>query len=363
MKVAIHLTHDCNLRCTYCYVGKKYSKTMSPETAEKAVLFGFGNSTRRVDFSFFGGEPLLERETLFRTVDFAEAERKTLGFALPVRYFVTTNGMCLDEPTLRGLADRDVRVSLSLDGHGEGHDLTRTLPDGSGSWETLAARFPAILRVFPSMEVLMTLTPGNVRHLGKGVENLYYCGFRTFMIGANYEEEWPEDALESMKEGFRSLGRFYLERFRKGDYIYISLIDSKIASHTRLRGEICSCCDKNDGEIAIAPSGNLYPCLRFVKGDEDHSLVIGTLESGIDKKRRAAIMLEAGREWAECRSCGYLGRCFHYCSAVNFKVNGAFNKPPAVLCHEEQMAIAVADSVAGELYGEKNPLFLKRFYG
>ena len=363
MKVALHLTHDCNLRCIYCYAGKKYDRHMSRETAEAAVRFAHANSTKAVDISFFGGEPLLEKEILWHTVAYAREWRSSTGNALPLRFFVTTNGLLLDEPFLEKARETGLEVSLSLDGHGRGHDLTRTLPDGRGSFATLAALFPLILRSVPQIQILVTFTPVNLPFLAEGVEKLYFSGFRRFVIGANYEETWTGPDLDLLADQYRKLAGLYESRLRAGEPLQISLFDPKIAAHTGRIPEICSCCDKNDGEIAVAPSGNLYPCLRFVKGDEDHSLLIGTLAAGIDLKARARIMAAAGRENPACASCGYKGRCFHYCSAVNFKVTGRFDQAPAVLCRQEQIAIDLADEVAGRLYADRVPVFMRRFYG
>lgn len=335
---------------------------MDRATAEAAVRFGFAHSTRTVDLSFFGGEPLLEKDLLLHTADYALAWQRDQAPGKPLRLFVTTNGLGLDEAFLQEARRRGLIVSLSLDGHGRGHDLTRTLPEGGGSFAALEPKFPAILAVFPWIEVLVTVTPRNLPFLGEGVEKLYACGFRNFIVGPNYEEAWEEPALQRLEEEYRRLASFYEARFRDGHYIYLSLFDTKIAAHTRTRGEICSCCDKNDGEIAVAPSGNIYPCLRFVKEDADHALVLGTLATGLDRKKRAKLMLEAGREWPECLECAFRGRCFHYCTAVNFKVTGRFNQPPAVLCRQEQAAIRCADEVAARLHAAGNPLFHERFY-
>jgi len=198
--------------------------------------------------------------------------------------------------------------------------------------------------------------------LTEGIEKLFLRGFKIFIIGPNYEEAWSDEALEQIRREYRKLADFYYRRFAGSEYIYISVFDSKIAAHTKPQAAICSCCDKNDGEIAVAPSGNLYPCLRFVKEDSDNSMVIGTLDTGIDLKSRAKIMLESAREWPDCTDCAYHGRCFHYCGAVNFKVTGLFNRPPTVLCLQEQCSIETADEVASRLYKEKNPFFLNRFY-
>lgn len=335
---------------------------MTREVAETAIRFGHQNSTDHLDVSFFGGEPFLESDLLFETIAYARAWRKSEGLNLPLRFFSTTNGLLLDEKLLGQCHKEKITLSLSLDGHGSCHDATRPRVNGTGSFDHIASHFPQILHYYPNIQILSTYTPKNIDRLAEGIEKLYYCGFRYFTVGLNYEEPWSDNALESMQREYERLGRFYVDRYESGQPVSISLFDSRIASHVNSACERCSCCDKNDGEIAVAPSGNIYPCLRLVKTDEDHTLLLGNVKTGMDRKLRAKIMLEAGREWSECLACGHRGRCFHYCSAVNFKVNGRFNQPPHILCLQEQCAIAVADNIATHLYKAGNPHFLKRFY-
>jgi uncharacterized protein len=363
MKTALHLTLDCNLRCTYCYVGEKHGVRMSRETAREAVHFAFQQSRRHTDLTFFGGEPLLEKELLLETVDYARTLHHKMYPEKSLRFFTTTNGVLLDEAFLTAARERGIRLTLSLDGYREGHDLARKRPDGSGSFSLIEENFRAIFTHTPEIELLMTFTPANIGFLAAGIENLYAAGFRVFNLGPNYEEPWPEPALTILKDQFARIGDFYLRCFRGNRHIFVSTIDGKIATRTHPRGNLCSCCDKEDGEIAIAPSGNIYPCLRFVKTDQDHTLLLGNIKTGLDLRKRAGILAAAGREWEDCRKCGYRGRCFHYCSAINFRITGDFSHPPPVLCRLEQLTIEAADRLAETLYQEKNPQFLRRFYG
>lgn len=37
MNLTLVLTHDCNLRCRYCYAGKKFGRAMSWDVAKRAL--------------------------------------------------------------------------------------------------------------------------------------------------------------------------------------------------------------------------------------------------------------------------------------------------------------------------------------
>jgi hypothetical protein len=59
MEFTLFLDHQCNLRCTYCYTGHKFSRPMSREILGRAVDLALARAGSDLDIAFFGGEPLL----------------------------------------------------------------------------------------------------------------------------------------------------------------------------------------------------------------------------------------------------------------------------------------------------------------
>ena len=72
--LCLHICHDCNLRCRYCFAdeGAYHSRRefMSLETAKKAIDFLIANSGNRkiLETDFFGGEPLMNFQIIKQTV-------------------------------------------------------------------------------------------------------------------------------------------------------------------------------------------------------------------------------------------------------------------------------------------------------
>jgi uncharacterized protein len=65
--LCLHIAHDCNLRCGYCFAGTGdfggKRALMSGETAEKAIEFAIAGSQKRhnLEIDLFGGAPLKPR--------------------------------------------------------------------------------------------------------------------------------------------------------------------------------------------------------------------------------------------------------------------------------------------------------------
>lgn len=136
--LCLHVAHDCNLRCTYCFAGTgdfgHGRSLMPPEVAERAVDFiiaGSGNR-RHCEIDFFGGEPLLNMDTVRHTVSYVRRREAETGKIFKLT--LTTNAVLLDRETVEYLNAENISLVLSLDGRREVHDRMRPAATGDGSW-------------------------------------------------------------------------------------------------------------------------------------------------------------------------------------------------------------------------------------
>ena len=102
--LCIHICHDCNLRCRYCFAdeGAYHSarEFMSEETAKKAIDFLISNSGNRkvLEVDFFGGEPLMCLQTIKNVVAYARAEAAKVGKKF--LFTTTTNALLLNDDAI-----------------------------------------------------------------------------------------------------------------------------------------------------------------------------------------------------------------------------------------------------------------------
>src|SRR5437868_4049462 len=71
--LALIVNHACNLRCTYCYTGAKFSAPMPFKTGTVAISRGLRSLVPggKLHLGFFGGEPLLEAALITRWMRYA----------------------------------------------------------------------------------------------------------------------------------------------------------------------------------------------------------------------------------------------------------------------------------------------------
>ncbi|MCL2199598.1 MAG: 4Fe-4S cluster-binding domain-containing protein, partial [Defluviitaleaceae bacterium] len=84
--LCLHIAHECNLRCSYCFAGKGHYTDndrglMPPEVGKKALDFLIKESGARhnLEVDFFGGEPMLNFGMVKELVAYGRQREKEAG--------------------------------------------------------------------------------------------------------------------------------------------------------------------------------------------------------------------------------------------------------------------------------------------
>ena len=146
--LCLHIAHDCNLACRYCFAGEGEYKgdrsLMSFEVGKKALDFLVANSgsRRNLEVDFFGGEPLLNFDVVKRLVAYGRGIEKEKDKHF--RFTLTTNGVLLNDEVIE-FANREMdNIVLSIDGRKDVHDHMRPFKNGSGSYDLILDKFKKV---------------------------------------------------------------------------------------------------------------------------------------------------------------------------------------------------------------------------
>lgn len=354
------MNHECNLRCDYCYNGRKLDRQMSWEVARRGVDLALSGPRRRSQISFFGGEPLMEMGLIKKVVSYAE--RRAHELDRRVRFVVTTNGTLLSGKRLDYLLDHRFHIGVSLDGTREAHDAYRKYQSGRSCHTRVSRNVQEAVQRYKPLEVIAVVDPKNASLVDRSFAHIFDLGVRDVTFNLNYEGDWDDDACQDLERGFARLGGAYLEKAREGCHFTLNPIDSKII--TRLKdGYACSDrCDFGCQEIAISPTGRFYPCERLVGTDEREDVQIGNVWDGVDVPVRDRLRETKNELRDECEGCVLQPRCMFWCGCVNYATTGRVDGLSGTLCWSEQLFIETADEVAAALYEERNPIFMERYY-
>ncbi len=362
MDVILHLTHDCQLDCVYCYGGRKAKRPMSWEVACRAIdmLFEQPATDPPPLLSFFGGEPLLEFALIRQCIAYTEGKKGETGRGF--RLSITTNGLGASEVVADYLMSKEVDVTLSFDGVPEAQNGCRPYRDGRGSFAGTSEAMLRLLPRFPGMAVCAVVSPENAEHLPASIDFFLDAGIRRIWLNPNFFAPWGEREIDLWRRGYEHMARRCYEEFLAGRVVHVNFLMAKIVTHLKGQYDPCDCCDFGRKEIAVAPSGNIYPCQRMVGDDHSRLGQMGSVFDGWNAT--ACTELEAARQITslECLQCDLRPRCRNWCSCVNQRLTGRFDRVGPLVCFHERMAIEIADRMASRLFQEQNKTFLETFY-
>lgn len=333
--LCLHIAHDCNLMCEYCFAGTgEYSgdrALMDAKTGRQAIDFLIQNSGNRtnLEVDFFGGEPTLNFKVVEDIVLYGrEMERK---HNKKFRFTLTTNGVLLDDHIMDFANKHMQNVVLSIDGRKETNDKMRKNKNGKGSYDKIAKNLKKFVdsRNGENYYVRGTYTNQNL-DFSKDVFHLDELGFKQISI---------EPVVASENE-YYSIKKEHLD-YLFGQYdIIADEIVNRINGEEKnepfhffhfkidLSGGSCaikriSGCGAGVEYMAVTPEGYLYPCHQFV-GKEGFKM--GSVYSGIDRLDLVSKFNKISvYSKNECRDCWAKFYCSGGCAANSYSFSGNIN--------------------------------------
>ena len=330
--LCLHIAHDCNLACKYCFAGEgEYHgerALMTYEVGKKALdlLVRESKGRKNLEVDFFGGEPLMNFEVVKQLVEYGrsieDANNKKFRFTL------TTNGMLLDDEILEFANKEMGNLVLSIDGRQEIHDLMRPRRGGQGSYETIVPKFIKAAQSRGQMNYYVrgTYTHNNL-DFSEDVKHLAELGFEQISVEpvvAPPSESYAikEEDVPILCEQYDILAKYLLDRRKmgKGVNFFHFMIDLSggPCAYKRLSG-----CGSGCEYLAVAPNGDLYPCHQFV-GMPD--FLMGNVDSGVtNTKLRDKFKMCNVYSKEECKSCFAKLYCSGGCAANAYNFTGDIN--------------------------------------
>ena len=360
MHITLHLTNDCNMNCSYCYSPPCKQYDMNYEIIEKAIYLSTKLKPANTGIIFFGGEPLLRKELIQKTVNLCQENESKYGYSY--HFKITTNGLLLDRSFLEFAEQSRIHVALSVDGIEEAHDTHRKTKGGKGTFSRVEKKISRLLSFQPYASALMTVTPETVHFYSESFSYLIEKGFRYVIASLNYAGAWNENHLKILKTEYKKIAKMYEKLTLEEKKIYFSPFEKKIASHIQGKDALCLQCHFGIKQISIAPDGTIFPCVQFVKSGQEKTFAIGDVWNGIDAEKQQALYKLSRKTKSVCDECALNFRCEHRCSCLNWQTTGKIDAVSPILCETEKILIPVADKLGESLYKKKVPFFIQKNY-
>jgi uncharacterized protein len=319
--IDVQFTEECNLRCNYCFVREKRINRFTAEMGKRALDFMVMNSgsSTKLDYTFFGGEPLLEFASMYEVLKYSEEVTRTTG--KKITFNATTNGLLLNEEVLKKSQGK-VNYLLSIDGDEKTHNKHRITKNGEGSFKNVFNKIALIKKFQPWTGARITVCPDTVSDLFYNVDFLYRNGINQFLIGASIEQNWDENALRIYEEQFRSLGEYHLAKTANKEPFRMSFFEQDQTDSDCLNGVWG--CHAGRNHFIITYNGDIYPCSKFI-GLESYNcseFYMGNIFEGITNlTAREKLFNMKGHLFKSCQDCSEIDACTGGCPADNYSVN------------------------------------------
>ena len=354
--MCLHVSHDCNLRCKYCFAGQGLyggqAQIMPFEVAKAAIDFLIDKSVGRhnLELDFFGGEPLLNWDVVKKTVAYARSLEKE--HHKNFRFTMTTNGVLLN-PEINEYLNREMHnVVLSLDGRREINDAMRPNAGGKGSYDTIVPQYQEFVKMRGDKDYYVrgTFTRNNL-DFTEDVLHMVELGFDQVSVEPVVSDpalsfSIQEEDLPRVFEEYDRLALEILRRKKEGrgfNFFHFMLdLDQGPCAIKRLRG--CGC---GNEYAAVDPEGGVFPCHQFVGQPEWRMGHVLTGE--YDLQRKASFARATVYSKDKCRDCWAKFYCSGGCNANNQQYEGDILHSHSLSCELERKRLECAIMIKAAL--------------
>lgn len=322
------ISSACNLRCSYCFYFDVSSHRecssfgkMSEDTMNALIERAFEYVDEgEIHFAFQGGEPTLIGLSFYQKFVDKVNQMKNKH---RIHYVLQTNGTLLDDKWYTFLKENQFLVGVSLDGFEDNNDYFRYTIQGKGVYDKIMNTIDNLRKYQIDFNILTVLT----RQLAKQPEKLFQfyqenqfdfiqiipC-LPPFGVKNDLISLTPEDYSFFYK-------RFYdlwLNEFKLGRYISISLFDNILSIYANQKPSICGMMGSCSMQMVVESNGNVYSCDFYVLdeylcGNIHQNSIIEIGKSIFLKK----FLSEDKKMSNRCSKCRFFRICRGGCKRLN----------------------------------------------
>ena len=299
----ILFTEQCNLRCTYCFESKTKMRM------DKDKLISYLNERTNVSYFPFGGEPMLEFDTLkasivaVQNMNIPDRRKNKLYNSMQK---IITNGTLIEQH-LEESSKYGLSFQISMDGPKHIHDRNRVFADGkTGSYDIVLRNIDAIetfnVNLKKERDEYILLHPNEEIVFDKKIISWYIHGVVSQdMIKDIFEiSKWHFEFIlkyQGLEKAIDHLGSNCYQIIFEESYIdkdvddlingvaqfcdwiwgldySIKIKQKLIHSFLTRRGGVCSL---GTTLAAIDTDFNIYPCHRLASGLERERFCLGNV--------------------------------------------------------------------------------------
>jgi len=356
-KLVLNVSHDCNMRCRYCYADEgsygQVSGLMTPTVARQAIDRVF--ERYQVPFvMFFGGEPTLNPDAIQAACDRLLELHDSGAISHLPKWGMVTNGLVLTPRVQEIIKQYDLIVTVSLDGPPEINDRLRIARNGKGSYSSVARNIRRIQEITDGRQPSKIEVTYTAAHQEAGFKMSDLAGyleqefdindihFAPVAVEPGHPLCWRPSAngqeADTLRENAVQLVESWLtENPSRMSSFFESL--PMIVTHFGSR----YLCGAGLTILAVAADGGLYPCYVLL---EDEFLMGNVADAHLFESERFQAVQQRFREnakssLAQCSECWARLFC-HVCFLETYTENQMIDQIPEHICARNKISAEAA---------------------
>lgn len=267
LSLTIATTTGCNFACPYCFEKGAQPVTMNEQVEEKLINFADSSSADFLKVTWYGGEPLMNFETIKRL----SQAFKELNKFKQIDYGIVTNGYFLTEEKYSFLAEHNVKsIQITIDGLPETHNKSRIAKNRQPTFEPIVSNIDKAAIALPDCRFTIRV------NISKQNGNEYAQLYKELM------ERWKDLKNISIYFSFvEDYGMCDVDCYNSQEKIkFIRELREKYHINSRNfypRSSLSLCVANSKNGYVVSANGDLYKCWSDL-GKKDK--VVGSIMDG-----------------------------------------------------------------------------------
>jgi uncharacterized protein len=341
-RLVINVTHDCNLRCTYCYADTgAYGEARGKMTAgvgEEIVETFYSRFEEIGQIQLFGGEPFLNVKGIDGLCRQVKAICAREGAPLP-RFTTVTNGTVVSPTVIELIKAHDIQITVSLDGGKQVNDAQRVYAHGRGSFDRVVANIRRLkAETGQPTQIEGTFTAA---HLDAGFSLAEFIRFVGRDLGVRFlhmpwvlGDAYGGTGVAPTERNVAEVIRVYAEAVTASldslrspdlaDTVLFQTVDAALRSAlSGVERRRTHMCPAGSGTLSVGADGRVFPCFMFTNKAPFEFAKVGAFDDDAFDAARSAFVGRLAIP-ADLNAGGFeMGSA---CAGQNHEVTGAFDR-------------------------------------
>jgi uncharacterized protein len=315
--LTLNVTGGCNLACKYCFAITSGARSMSFEMAKKAVdnMLAQGKESDKYSIFYFGGEPLLKKGLLSQISEYAYQEI-AVKRKKKLKFLINTNATLVDKEVIALFKRYPFKVTVSIDGPEEIHDMNRIYSNGKGSYTKVIENIELLKKNAVPVQLRPTFSPKikNLAAVFDFFEKLELPYGYAFSHSTDYKPNlgdtyFDKQQLKETHKELRSGMDYFADRIKKGETVFCREIIRKV-DIVRCKARRTHLCEAGRKSLAVDETGKYFACQTMIP---HRHAAMGDVDTNLDNTRRQQYMAKNITQISQCGECTIRNLCAGGC--------------------------------------------------